>query len=491
MQNRHLVVITALSICVGLVFGILGVLLLLKLRTPEVRHTVQLDAPAQDDFIIMVAEAYASDGDLKLAEDRLTRLRDPDVAARVDRLASAYAPQRDLIAHRLAQLAVGLGSDNGALVAQSIESTPSFTETTTDALALNLESAPTNTPATIHTRASLTPPTTRLDSSNTPTERAKAIPTDPPTTALDLSASPAETVVTVQTDQPTAAPTATPEPFSAPPEASAVVSMPTPITVDAAVVTLAPIVTPTLLSVSQVHAPAVTPQAIAASSNRTADSAAPKVVPSEMIQVPKKDGLAASALAIPALNQSTPQAKLNAIQKTVVPAIKKSVAPVAVPNPTARIVRTSTPVQKAKAQPASAKASAQQPVRAVSQNKKCGTGTFAWPVRGALSQKYWSKHLAIDIAVRTGTVVRTSDSGVVTFSGWDETGFGRRIVIDHCNGWVTLYAHMESLAVKAGAVVAKGALIGRSGNTGHSSGPHLHFQLERNGRMLNPLQYLK
>jgi LysM repeat protein len=119
------------------------------------------------------------------------------------------------------------------------------------------------------------------------------------------------------------------------------------------------------------------------------------------------------------------------------------------------------------------------------------TGCCRWPVRGRITQQPWSRHMALDIAAPTGTPVVAADGGRVTASGWHNGGYGYRVVVDHGNGLSTLYAHFSYINVRTGAYVNKGDLIGRIGSTGRSTGPHLHFEVRRNGRLMNPWGYLQ
>ncbi len=119
-----------------------------------------------------------------------------------------------------------------------------------------------------------------------------------------------------------------------------------------------------------------------------------------------------------------------------------------------------------------------------------GSGRFAWPARGVLTQRYWSAHLAIDIANRQGTPIYAADAGYVRLAGRDTWGYGNQVVIDHGNGFVTRYAHLHTILVKAGQSVSKNQQIGTMGNTGRSTGPHLHFEVIQNGTKRNPLGYL-
>jgi murein DD-endopeptidase MepM/ murein hydrolase activator NlpD len=98
-------------------------------------------------------------------------------------------------------------------------------------------------------------------------------------------------------------------------------------------------------------------------------------------------------------------------------------------------------------------------------------------------------HEGIDIAVPSGTPVVASASGTVITAGW-LGGYGNLVVIDHGNGLATAYGHNSSLAVGGGQQVAQGQVIAYSGSTGHSTGPHVHFEVRVNGTPVDPLGYL-
>ncbi|MBI3734401.1 MAG: M23 family metallopeptidase [Chloroflexi bacterium] len=121
---------------------------------------------------------------------------------------------------------------------------------------------------------------------------------------------------------------------------------------------------------------------------------------------------------------------------------------------------------------------------------KKGFGAFAWPISGVLTQGYWTGHRAIDVGAPTGTRVVAADSGFVVLVRYDNFGYGRHIMINHGNGFETLYAHLSVILVEPGQSVARGQLVGLSGNTGHSTGPHLHFEVRYLGNQNNPLAYL-
>ncbi|RME76958.1 MAG: M23 family metallopeptidase, partial [Chloroflexi bacterium] len=107
------------------------------------------------------------------------------------------------------------------------------------------------------------------------------------------------------------------------------------------------------------------------------------------------------------------------------------------------------------------------------ENAATGTGSFGWPTSGTITQGYWTGHPALDIASVLGAPIRAADSGHVIYAGWDDTGYGNMVVIDHGNGFQTLYAHMSVIYVSVGDDVAKGEQIGEMGSTGNSTGPHL------------------
>jgi murein DD-endopeptidase MepM/ murein hydrolase activator NlpD len=128
---------------------------------------------------------------------------------------------------------------------------------------------------------------------------------------------------------------------------------------------------------------------------------------------------------------------------------------------------------------------------AVPKDAKRGSGSFGWPVSGYITQGFSEVHQAVDIGVVEGTPVKAADSGYVGIVGRSDTGYGRYVLIDHGNGFQTLYAHLSIIYVEVGQSVGKGQAIGLSGNTGKSTGPHLHFEIILNGVRRNPFIYLK
>jgi murein DD-endopeptidase MepM/ murein hydrolase activator NlpD len=116
-----------------------------------------------------------------------------------------------------------------------------------------------------------------------------------------------------------------------------------------------------------------------------------------------------------------------------------------------------------------------------------------WPVHGPVTSGFgmrWGRmHEGIDIAVPTGTPVHASATGTVIYASW-MSGYGFLIVLDHGNGLATAYAHNSTLLVAQGQHVVQGETISLAGSTGHSTGPHVHFEVRVTGVAVDPLLYL-
>jgi len=119
------------------------------------------------------------------------------------------------------------------------------------------------------------------------------------------------------------------------------------------------------------------------------------------------------------------------------------------------------------------------------------TGSFVWPAFGNISQPFRWYHKAIDIANRGGGAILAADSGTVVVSGWSNAGYGNHVIIDHKNGYQTLYAHLSSISVLTGNSIGRGSVIGQMGSTGRSTGTHLHFEIRTGSGNVDPLGYLK
>ncbi len=117
-----------------------------------------------------------------------------------------------------------------------------------------------------------------------------------------------------------------------------------------------------------------------------------------------------------------------------------------------------------------------------------------WPISGILTSRYgyrWGRlHTGLDIAVPTGTAVYAALSGTVQFAGWNRFGYGHLVVIRGVDSRLYYYAHNSRLLVSVGQFVPQGRMISKSGSTGNSTGPHLHFEVRVGGVARNPLAYL-
>lgn len=126
-----------------------------------------------------------------------------------------------------------------------------------------------------------------------------------------------------------------------------------------------------------------------------------------------------------------------------------------------------------------------------------GSGTMIWPLRGRITSRFGAyrrsgrahRHSGLDIAAPYGSPILAADAGEVIFAGWWD-GYGKAVVIDHGKGRSTVYGHMSRLYAQAGAPVKKGQTVGLEGSTGYSTGPHLHFEVRKNGTPVNPTPYL-
>ncbi len=121
-----------------------------------------------------------------------------------------------------------------------------------------------------------------------------------------------------------------------------------------------------------------------------------------------------------------------------------------------------------------------------------GTGALGWPTdaRYLSGFNFSAVHRGIDLRAPLGAPIYAVDAGVVVYAGWNDWGYGNLVVIDHGNGWQSVYAHLSQWNVVCGQSVRAGEVIGLSGNTGRSSGAHLHFELRFNGSYVNPLDVL-
>ncbi len=128
-------------------------------------------------------------------------------------------------------------------------------------------------------------------------------------------------------------------------------------------------------------------------------------------------------------------------------------------------------------------------------NGAVGNGTFIWPANNHFLSGFdynpSANHPGIDIDGEEGDPVYAADGGVIVYAGWNNWGYGNTIVVNHGNGWQTLYAHLSAYYVGCGQSVAQGGVMGTIGSTGNSTGSHLHFEMMLSGTKVNPHDYLK
>ncbi len=133
------------------------------------------------------------------------------------------------------------------------------------------------------------------------------------------------------------------------------------------------------------------------------------------------------------------------------------------------------------------------PVSRVKVSDPKRVGPLAWPVRGVLYARYGRKgsepHDGIDLSAPEGTPVRTAAPGTVLYAG-EQAGYGSIVLVEHAGGLVTLYAHNRDLRVREGQEVREGQVVATVGETGKTSGPHLHFEVRKGGLPVDPLLYL-
>lgn len=125
--------------------------------------------------------------------------------------------------------------------------------------------------------------------------------------------------------------------------------------------------------------------------------------------------------------------------------------------------------------------------------EKAHSGKMLWPSQGTISSGYGMRHgkmhTGLDITRDRGYKIKAALGGRVEFAGW-QNGYGRTIILNHGGGLKTLYGHNSKLFVRKGMRVKRGAVIAKMGSTGRSSGIHLHFEVQRKGKHVNPLRYL-
>ncbi|PZR07674.1 MAG: peptidoglycan-binding protein [Archangium gephyra] len=122
-----------------------------------------------------------------------------------------------------------------------------------------------------------------------------------------------------------------------------------------------------------------------------------------------------------------------------------------------------------------------------------GNGALAWPLRGVLYARFGKKgkelHDGIDLAAPAGLPVKAAAEGNVLFAG-EQKGYGLIVIVEHKGGLITLYAHNRDLRVKTGQKIREGQVVATVGDSGRTSGPHLHFEVRKDGVPMDPLDFL-
>ena len=183
------------------------------------------------------------------------------------------------------------------------------------------------------------------------------------------------------------------------------------------------------------------------------------------------------------------QTKQEPKQQTKQSAVKKETKPTVKKPQQANKPKQETKKQTVKA-PVSKKTAQMPAITARSSSK------FTWPVRGKILSNYGAKNGGlfndgINIAANAGTMVAAAENGVVAYAGNEVKGMGNLVIIQHSDGWMTVYAHMDSMTVRRGVRVGVGQKIGTVGKTGKVDKPQLHFEVRKGTKAYNPIQYLK
>ena len=203
------------------------------------------------------------------------------------------------------------------------------------------------------------------------------------------------------------------------------------------------------------------------------------------------------------MNKLTPPFELSVGQKLRVPNLAEASVVRNSKTVTANVVKTEVKGVVAEKQTTTTTVAA-QPVKKISSDptKKLPTisarssSKFAWPVRGKILSAYGAKsnglfNDGINISATRGTAVKAAENGVVAYAGNEVKGMGNLVIIQHDGGWMTVYAHMDSMNVRRGHKVSVGQKIGTVGETGKVDSPQLHFEIRKGTKAYNPYSYLK
>lgn len=174
------------------------------------------------------------------------------------------------------------------------------------------------------------------------------------------------------------------------------------------------------------------------------------------------------------------------------PSVIPPEAPASKPQPTP----AAKPAEVAAA-PAAAPAAPPAPPAAAEEEPPARAGSrFLWPVKGKVISGYGPKpdgmhNDGLNIAANKGTPVIAADNGIVAYSGNELRGFGNLLLVKHADGWITAYAHLDTMSVERGAKVKRGQVIGTVGQTGAVTSPQLHFELRRGSQAIDPRGHLQ
>jgi murein DD-endopeptidase MepM/ murein hydrolase activator NlpD len=220
-----------------------------------------------------------------------------------------------------------------------------------------------------------------------------------------------------------------------------------------------------------------------------------------LYSISRKYSIPVNDLAV--MNKLTPPFELSVGQKLRVPNLAEASVVRNATTATGSVVKLETKAVVAEKQ-TTAKAVVAQPVKKISSDptKKLPTisarssSKFAWPVRGKILSAYGAKsnglfNDGINISATRGTAVKAAENGVVAYAGNEVKGMGNLVIVQHDGGWMTVYAHMDSMNVRRGHKVSVGQKIGTVGETGKVDSPQLHFEIRKGTKAYNPSSYLK
>ncbi|MET1028270.1 MAG: peptidoglycan DD-metalloendopeptidase family protein [Dongiaceae bacterium] len=220
----------------------------------------------------------------------------------------------------------------------------------------------------------------------------------------------------------------------------------------------------------------------------TAAAAAPAALPSKTIET---QPMAAATATAPATASATQAAAAKAAQTDSLPPPPDPVLP---PDPFFKDSSASKSTTATSSAVATSAATTTQ-MAAKAPSASTGNGQFGWPVQGNIVSKFGAtadglRNDGINIAAPAGSPVQAAADGVVAYAGNELRGFGNMVLIRHANGWVTAYAHNQSLTVKKGDQVKRGQTIARVGATGNVQSPQLHFEIRKGTSAVDPMKYL-